>query len=153
MPAAEPHPSPAPPAAWRDRKRYAWLLGLAVPTLPFAPRHSWNSNNTPSNIFLYQLQRHSDHHANPLRRYQTLRQVDEAPQLPSGYASMIVLARIPPLWRRVMDHRVLTHYAGEPRRANIRPGRKYRYAGTRGVRSTARAASGTLPPSAHGRER
>ncbi|MER6678611.1 alkane 1-monooxygenase [Streptomyces sp. NPDC000983] len=88
-----------------------------------APRHSWNSNNTTSNIFLYQLQRHSDHHANPLRRYQTLRHFDEAPQLPSGYASMIVLAWVTPLWRRVMDARVLAHYNGNPQRANLHPRR------------------------------
>ncbi|MCD0483699.1 alkane 1-monooxygenase [Streptacidiphilus sp. ASG 303] len=86
-----------------------------------APRHSWNSNNTTSNIFLYQLQRHSDHHANPLRRYQTLRHFDEAPQLPSGYASMIVLAWATPLWRRVMDPRVLAHYGGDATRANLHP--------------------------------
>ncbi|MGW5770601.1 alkane 1-monooxygenase [Streptomyces longwoodensis] len=84
-----------------------------------APRHSWNSNNTTSNIFLYQLQRHSDHHANPLRRYQTLRHFDEAPQLPSGYASMIVLAWLTPLWRRVMDPKVLAHYGGDVQRANL----------------------------------
>ncbi|MGW2787811.1 alkane 1-monooxygenase [Streptomyces populi] len=78
-----------------------------------APRHSWNSNNTVSNLFLFQLQRHSDHHANPLRRYQTLRHFDEAPQLPAGYAAMIVLAWVPPLWRRVMDRRLLAHYGGD----------------------------------------
>lgn len=83
-----------------------------------APRHSWNSNNTTSNILLYQLQRHSDHHANPLRRYQTLRHFEEAPQLPSGYASMIVLAWVTPLWRRVMDPKVTAHYGGDPTRAN-----------------------------------
>ena len=43
-------------------------------------------------MLLYHLQRHSDHHANPLRRYQALRHFDEAPQLPTGYAAMIVLA-------------------------------------------------------------
>ncbi|MFD6415428.1 alkane 1-monooxygenase [Streptomyces sp. NPDC060194] len=86
-----------------------------------APRHSWNSNTTTSNVFLYQLQRHSDHHANPLRRYQTLRHFDEAPQLPGGYASMIVLAWCTPLWRRVMDPRVLAHYAGDVTRANLHP--------------------------------
>lgn len=86
-----------------------------------SPQHSWNSNNTISNLFLFQLQRHSDHHANPLRRYQTLRHFDEAPQLPSGYATMIVLAWCPPLWRRVMDPRLLAHYSGDVRRANLRP--------------------------------
>ena len=71
------------------------------------PEHSWNSNSAASNVLLYHLQRHSDHHANPVRRYQALRHVDEAPQLPTGYAGMIATAVIPPLWRRVMDHRVL----------------------------------------------
>ena len=72
-----------------------------------APEHSWNSNNVASNVLLYHLQRHSDHHANPTRRYQALRHFEEAPQLPTGYAGMIVLAWFPPLWRRVMDPRVL----------------------------------------------
>jgi alkane 1-monooxygenase len=85
------------------------------------PEHSWNSNNVASNVLLYHLQRHSDHHANPLRRYQALRHEDEAPQLPTGYAGMIVLAGIPPLWRRVMDHRVLEHYGSDVTRANIHP--------------------------------
>ncbi len=86
-----------------------------------APEHSWNSNNVASNVLLYHLQRHSDHHANPLRRYQALRHFDEAPQLPTGYAGMIVTAVIPPLWRRVMDRRLLDHYGGELERTNIHP--------------------------------
>ncbi len=86
-----------------------------------APEHSWNSDNIASNVFLYHLQRHSDHHANPIRRYQALRHFDGLPELPSGYASMIVLAYVPPLWRRVMDKRVLAHYDGDISRANILP--------------------------------
>ena len=85
------------------------------------PEHSWNSNNVASNVLLYHLQRHSDHHANPLRRYQALRHEDEAPQLPTGYAGMIVLAAVPPLWRRVMDRRLLEHYGDDLTRANIHP--------------------------------
>jgi alkane 1-monooxygenase len=85
------------------------------------PEHSWNSNNVASNVLLYHLQRHSDHHANPIRRYQALRHEDDAPQLPTGYAGMIVLAAIPPVWRRVMDHRVLEHYGNDLSRANIHP--------------------------------
>ncbi|MEP9393764.1 alkane 1-monooxygenase [Gordonia sp. VNQ95] len=86
-----------------------------------APRHSWNSDHICTNIFLYHLQRHSDHHANPTRRYQTLRSFEEAPSLPSGYASMIGLTYFPPLWRRVMDHRVLDHYDGDISRVNLHP--------------------------------
>jgi alkane 1-monooxygenase len=83
--------------------------------------HSWNSNRLTTNIFLYQLQRHSDHHANPLRRYQVLRSFDTSPQLPAGYATMIVVALIPPLWRRIMDPRVFAHYGGDLSRANVHP--------------------------------
>jgi alkane 1-monooxygenase len=83
--------------------------------------HSWNSNNVASNVLLYHLQRHSDHHANPTRRYQALRHFDAAPQLPTGYAGMILLALVPPLWRRVMDPRLLAHYGGDVTRANIHP--------------------------------
>ena len=86
-----------------------------------APEHSWNSNNVASNVLLYHLQRHSDHHSNPTRRYQALRHMDDAPQLPTGYAGMIVLALFPPVWRRVMDHRLLEHYDGDVARANIQP--------------------------------
>jgi len=85
------------------------------------PEHSWNSNNVASNVLLYHLQRHSDHHANPTRRYQALRHVDEAPQLPTGYAGMIVLAWFPPLWRRVMDPILVEHYGGDLSQANIEP--------------------------------
>jgi alkane 1-monooxygenase len=92
------------------------------------PEHSWNSNSTASNVLLYHLQRHSDHHANPIRRYQALRHADEAPQLPTGYAGMIVLAIVPPLWRRVMDHRVLEHYGGDARLANVKPGARVDFA-------------------------
>jgi alkane 1-monooxygenase len=88
--------------------------------------HSWNSNNFVSNVVLFHLQRHSDHHANPVRRYQALRHLDEAPQLPTGYAGMIVLAAFPPLWRRVMDRRLLAHYGGDVTRANISPRKRAR---------------------------
>ncbi|NLV80848.1 MAG: alkane 1-monooxygenase [Rhodococcus sp.] len=89
-----------------------------------SPAHSWNSDHLVTNIFLYHLQRHSDHHANPTRRYQTLRSMEISPNLPAGYASMIVLAYLPPLWRRVMDERVLAHYGGDITRVNISPRRR-----------------------------
>ena len=91
------------------------------------PEHSWNSNNVASNVFLYHLQRHSDHHANPTRRYQALRHFDEAPELPSGYATMILLALVPPLWRRVMDPKLVAHYGGDLRRANVHPRKRAKY--------------------------
>lgn len=85
------------------------------------PEHSWNANLVASNVFLYHLQRHSDHHAHPLRRYQVLRHFNEAPELPTGYAGMIVLAYLPPLYFRAMNKRVLAHYDGDISLANINP--------------------------------
>jgi len=87
------------------------------------PSHSWNSNNIATNVLLYHLQRHSDHHANPTRRYQALRDFKESPVLPTGYAGMIVLALIPPLFRRVMDPRVVAHFDGDITLANVQPGK------------------------------
>ncbi|MGB1580350.1 MAG: fatty acid desaturase [Nevskiales bacterium] len=83
------------------------------------PEHSWNNNNIVTNLVLYQLQRHSDHHANPTRSFQALRHFDESPQLPAGYAAMILVAYIPWLWFRQMDHRVAAHYKGDLSKANL----------------------------------
>lgn len=77
------------------------------------PEHSWNSNYFLTNVFLFHLQRHSDHHAYAKRRYQVLRHHEVAPQLPAGYAAMVVVALVPPLWKRVMDPRVRAYYQGE----------------------------------------
>jgi alkane 1-monooxygenase len=85
------------------------------------PEHSWNSNNIVTNLFLYQLQRHSDHHANPTRRFQALRHFDESPQLPTGYAALVLIAYFPPLWFRQMDPLVAQHYGGDLTRANLYP--------------------------------
>lgn len=94
---------------------------------PCAPRHSWNSNSLASNLLLYHLQRHSDHHANPMRRYQGLRSYEEAPELPAGYGAMIALAYLWPLWRAVMDRRVLAHYGGDASLANVQPSKRRDY--------------------------
>jgi alkane 1-monooxygenase len=68
--------------------------------------HSWNANQLVSNFFLFQLQRHSDHHAYAHRKYQILRHIEESPQLPAGYPAMILLALVPPLWFRVMNKKL-----------------------------------------------
>ncbi|ORA77337.1 alkane 1-monooxygenase [Mycolicibacter kumamotonensis] len=85
------------------------------------PQHSWNSDHMVTNLFLYHLQRHSDHHANPTRRYQTLRSFSDSPNLPAGYGALIGVTYFPMVWRKLMDHRVLEHYNGDITRANIHP--------------------------------
>ena len=72
------------------------------------PHHSWNAAHKASNWLLINLQRHSDHHYRPDRRFPLLQNYtpSDAPQLPYGYPVMTVAAMIPPLWRRVMNPRV-----------------------------------------------
>lgn len=82
------------------------------------PIHSWNTNHIVSNLLLFHLQRHSDHHANPMRPYQALRNFDELPRLPSGYPGSFVLAAIPPLWFKVMNPKVLAWTDGDMTRIN-----------------------------------
>ena len=74
------------------------------------PRHSWNASHRASNWLLINLQRHSDHHYKPDRRFPLLQTytAQDAPQLPYGYPVMTVAAMIPPLWRRMMNPRVRT---------------------------------------------
>ncbi len=87
------------------------------------PHHSWNANYIVSNLALFQLERHSDHHANPSRRYQSLRNFPDLPELPNGYYGMYVLAYVPWLWFRVMDRRLLElpHIQGDLSKVNIDP--------------------------------
>jgi alkane 1-monooxygenase len=82
------------------------------------PKHSWNANHLASNLVLFHLERHSDHHANAARRYQSLRHYEDVPQLPSGYFGMFLLAYVPPLWYRVMDPRLLALVDGDLERVN-----------------------------------
>lgn len=70
------------------------------------PVHSWNSSHMLSNFFLFQLQRHSDHHAFAYKRYQILNHYDVSPQLPFGYPTMIMMAMVPPLWFSMMNKRL-----------------------------------------------
>ncbi|HSG59009.1 MAG TPA: alkane 1-monooxygenase [Woeseiaceae bacterium] len=87
------------------------------------PHHSWNSNHIFSNFVLFHLERHSDHHTYPLRRYQSLRHYDDLPSLPSGYFGAYLLAYVPSLWFKVMDRRLLAlpHVRADLARVNIDP--------------------------------
>jgi len=70
------------------------------------PKHSWNSNHLLGRLMLFELSRHSDHHYLASRKYQVLRHHDDAPQMPTGYPGMIVLALFPPIWFRVMNRQL-----------------------------------------------
>lgn len=71
-----------------------------------AARHAWEARHRASNVSLFKLQRHADHHIAPQRRYQSLRVHDESPQLPHGYPVMLMLSLVPPLWRAVIHPRI-----------------------------------------------
>ena len=93
---------------------------------PPRPHHSWNTNHLVTNLATFHLQRHSDHHAWPSRRYQSLRHFEDLPQLPSGYFGMFPLSYVPWLWFRVMDPRLLAlpHVRGDLSRVNVDPRRR-----------------------------
>ena len=99
-------------------KREKLPSGKYVRTMP---EHSWNSNSMVTNLFLYQLQRHSDHHAYPTRAFQALRHYEDVPQLPTGYASLLLPAIIPKWWFSIMDQRVVDNYQGDLNKANVHP--------------------------------
>jgi alkane 1-monooxygenase len=81
---------------------------------PVAPRHSWNADYIVSNWLLFNLQLHSDHHAHVERPFETLRSMPQAPQLPAGYPTMVLVALVPPLWFALMDPRIPTDDALRP---------------------------------------
>ena len=93
---------------------------------PCAPHHSWNSNHKLTNQILFHLQRHSDHHANMSRAYQSLRDFPDLPRLPNGYYGMFLVAYVPPLWFKIMDKRLLAlkHINGDLHKVNIDPKRR-----------------------------
>ena len=66
-----------------------------------------------TNLTSFNLARHSDHHANPSRHYQYLRQFQEVPALPYGYMLMFLIGYIPPLFRKVMDPLVMKSVDGD----------------------------------------
>ncbi len=85
------------------------------------PKHSWNTNHLWSNMGLLHLQRHSDHHANPMRPYHVLRDYDNVPSLPTGYGGCFLMAAFPHWWYSVMDKKVMEWADGDITKVNIDP--------------------------------
>lgn len=77
------------------------------------PHHSWNSNHVFGRIMLFELSRHSDHHYLASRKYQVLRHHEDAPQMPTGYPGMMLLALVPAAWFFVMHRRIETMERGK----------------------------------------
>jgi alkane 1-monooxygenase len=117
---------------------------------PCQPHHSWNSNHVLSNLVVFHLQRHSDHHANPTRSYQSLRDFPELPRLPSGYFGMFLAAYIPPLWFRIMDPLLIKATAGDVARINFLPAKRQRLMRQYGLQE--RVMPSVMPSQAEARQ-
>jgi len=107
------------------------------------PHHSWNSNHIASNLVVFHLQRHSDHHAHPTRAYQSLRDFPELPRLPVGYFGMFMAAYVPPLWFSLMNHRLVEAVGGDASRINFEPAKKARLMKRYGIRDVASPVANT----------
>lgn len=73
---------------------------------PAGPGHSWDTSYLMTNLNIFNLGRHTDHHSHARRPYYRLRHLEESPQLPYGYATMFLISLLPPLWFRIMDRRL-----------------------------------------------
>jgi alkane 1-monooxygenase len=85
---------------------------------PAGPQHSWNTDTPLANLLVLNVQRHSHHHEAPMLAYQYLKDLPEAPRLPTGYFGMMHIALIPPLWFHLMDPRVVAAAGGRRERIN-----------------------------------
>jgi len=93
--------------------------GPGGPREAMRPQHSWNSARRMNNWSLLNMGRHSDHHRRSTQPYQALEPLPGGAELPTGYAGAILMALVPPLWRRVMDPRVAAVMAPEPARDDV----------------------------------
>lgn len=122
-------------AAWftlmlNDYLQHYGLLREMMPNgrrEPAGPMHSWNTDTPFCNLLVFNVQRHSHHHAKPMLPYQQLRDMPDTPRLPTGYFGMMIVALIPPLWSKVMDPRVIAVAQGREERVNILPRARKRF--------------------------
>lgn len=77
------------------------------PHTPVQPRHSWNTNKRISSWSMFNLTRHSHHHAQGEVPYQDLKPFPDAPMMINGYLTTILVAMIPPIWHVKMTPKVL----------------------------------------------
>lgn len=77
------------------------------PELPVQPRHSWNTNRRISSWSMFNLTRHSHHHAQGEVPFQDLKPMSDAPQMINGYLTTIIVTLIPPLWHRLMTPKII----------------------------------------------
>ena len=84
---------------WRKRKEDGKFE-------PVSPRHSWDTPGAFTAVMMFHAGRHADHHAHPYRAYPALRDLPRAPVHPYSVTVMVLIALIPPLWRRMVHPRL-----------------------------------------------
>jgi alkane 1-monooxygenase len=80
---------------------------------PVRPHHAWKMQCRIADLALLNLLRHGDHHTHPIVPYYALAHTS-APTYPYPFGFMMVLALVPPLFRRVV-HPLLDRAADEGR--------------------------------------
>lgn len=70
---------------------------------PVMHKHSWNAPQMYSNYMLFRLQRHSDHHSNAYKPYQTLSSFEDTPALIGGYSIALLIAPCSKVWFKAYD--------------------------------------------------
>jgi len=113
--------------ALADYIEHYGLLRGKLPSGRYAhvrPEHSWNTDHVASNVIFWNVQRHSDHHAWPTRRYQSLRSFRNLPEMPTGYPGMFGIALFFPLWKWIMYPRALAIHGYDLTKMNVHPRRR-----------------------------
>lgn len=77
------------------------------PKTPVQPKHSWNTNKRVSSWAMFNLTRHSHHHAKANVPFHELKPMENSPEMITGYLGTVIIALIPPLWHKLMTPKVL----------------------------------------------
>lgn len=80
---------------------------VRAPNQPVKPKHSWNANHRISSWAMFNLPRHSHHHAQASVPFEQLQPIPNAPMMISGYISTIFVALVPPLWFKLMKPKLM----------------------------------------------
>ena len=93
---------------------------VRLPNQRVMPRHSWNTNRRVSNWAMFNLSRHSHHHAQGAVPFHKLQPMPEAPTMINGYMATLLLTLVPSLWFKLMAPKLAhwdEHYATDDERA------------------------------------
>lgn len=89
---------------------YIQHYGLVrLPGEPIGHELSWEDNCPIANCLTLNINHHSHHHMAPNIPYFALELDKQAPRLPGSYLIMLWIALLPPIWRKVMDSRLMAY--------------------------------------------